>query len=115
VNYATHNLTSDVSFVLAQKGIFKQIQIAASQANGITVTPVINSGDFLHDTETACSLDDISPAEACAVLEDLATEIEKSITRGDTQDEPLELNLYLLVLNRLHNWKKMVIVRIGMT
>jgi hypothetical protein len=104
MNYSTNNLTSNEIYLLAQNSTFKQINITVSQGNEISVIPVITAGSLLQDTQSACSLEEISPAEACEVLEAIALEVEKSITQGNTSAEAIELNLYLLVLNQLHNW-----------
>jgi len=102
-SYSPRKLTPFNIYLLAQKNVYKQLQISVSLA-GITITPTINSGDFLRDTQSACALEDISPPEACEALEDLAAEVEKSISGGDARKEASELNLYLFVLNLLHNW-----------
>ncbi|HZM02298.1 MAG TPA: hypothetical protein VFC44_04670 [Candidatus Saccharimonadales bacterium] len=56
------------------------------------------------DTQSACSLKDIAPEAACGVLESLASAVEKAITNNDTDKERHNLELYLRILNRLHNW-----------
>src|ERR1700722_1170708 len=104
MNYSTDHLTSNELYLLAQKGTFKKINITLSKGNGISVTPVITAGNLLQDTQSACGLEDISHTEANEVLEAIASEVGKSITQGDTNTEAIELNLYLLVLNQLHNW-----------
>lgn len=91
--------------LLISTGITKTAQISYDPNSGtITAAPIINNGDFLRDTQFACSLGAISPAEACEVLDAIASEAEKSINQGSTNSEAIELNLYLLVLNQLHNW-----------
>jgi hypothetical protein len=90
--------------VVAEKGIYKQIKISVSSANAITITPIINNGDFLKDTQAACGLGSISPPEACEALEALAATLEKAKTKGDSRLEAETLELYLSILNRLHNW-----------
>ena len=84
-------------------GVTRQIQVTFNPTSeSLTTIPTISSGSFLQDTQFACSY--ISPPEACEALEDLAAEVEKSITKGDSSKETTELNLYLFVLNLLHNW-----------
>ena len=90
--------------MLAQKGVYKQLQVSVGAAGNLTITPIINSGDFLKDTQAACGLGSISPPEACEALEDLAATAEKAKTKGDSRLEAETLELYLSILNRLHNW-----------
>jgi len=91
--------------ILIANGMNKKIQVTFDPTNKVlAINPIINNGDLLQDTQIACSLGDISPTEACEVLESLATEIEKALNDKNTQLEAVELKLYLIILNRLHNW-----------
>jgi hypothetical protein len=89
--------------LMAQSGTYKKLQIAVS-AEGTTITPIINTDDFLHDSQSACKLLDIAPEAARDVLEELAAAVEKAIAKGDTDKERIDLELYVRILNRLHNW-----------
>jgi hypothetical protein len=102
--YSPRTLTQNNISLLARKGIYKQIRISVNSANAITITPIINSGDFLKDTQAACSLGAISPPEACEALEALAAVVEKAKSKDDSRLEAETLELYLSILNRLHNW-----------
>jgi hypothetical protein len=91
--------------ILVSNGITKKIQVTFDPTDrSLISTPIIASGGLIQDTQIACSLGDISPTEACEVLEALATEIEKAVSDGNTQIEAIELKVYLIILNRLHNW-----------
>jgi hypothetical protein len=86
-------------------GITRTVEVNYSPSSAsLTITPIVNGSDLLQDTQVACNLGDIDPAEACEVLEAIASEVEKSMTQGNANAEAIELNLYLLVLNQLHNW-----------
>ena len=99
------NISAVEQSFLVEGGVTRSVQVNYDPTAGaLTITTTINSGNFFQDTQIACSLGDISPTKACEVLEDLATEVEKAIIQGDTHAEALKLKLYLLILNRLHNW-----------
>jgi hypothetical protein len=104
MDYSSRKLSSGATFLVAQKGSYKQLRISVGAATGLTITPVINDGDFLKDTQAACGINAISPSEACEVLEDLASNVEKAKSEGNSKVEADRLEIYLLVLNRLHNW-----------
>jgi hypothetical protein len=90
---------------LVSPGVTHTVEVNYDPSSAsLTITPTVNNGGLLQDTQIACTLGAISPAEACEVLEAIALEVEKSITQGNTSAEAIELNLYLLVLNQLHNW-----------
>jgi hypothetical protein len=104
-----YNSTNTIHFskqsFLVTPGVTRTVEVSYDPtAASLTITPIVNSSDLLQDTQAACKLGDIDPAEACEVLEAIALEVEKSITQGNANAEAIELNLYLLVLNQLHNW-----------
>jgi hypothetical protein len=70
----------------------------------VGVVTQLGNGDFLKDTQAACGLGSISPSEACEALEALAAMAEKAKTKGDSGLEAETLELYVSILNRLHNW-----------
>jgi hypothetical protein len=104
-SYSPKKLFPTQVFLLAQKTATKQLKITAS-STGVTAVPVFNNGDFLRDTQSACNLKDIAPEAACDVLKALASTVEKAITEGNTDKELHSLELYLRILNRLHNWSQ---------
>jgi hypothetical protein len=90
---------------LVERGISRTAQITFDPTAGaLTITPIVNRGDFLRDTQSACGLKDIAPETACDVLGALASNVERAITEGDADRERQNLELYLRILNRLHNW-----------
>ena len=91
--------------ILVANGVTKQIRVTFDSINrSLITTPTIKAGDFLRDTQSACNLKDIAPEAACDVLEALASGVEKAISKGDVDKERLDLELYMKILNRLHNW-----------
>jgi hypothetical protein len=97
-------IENDVN-ILVTKGITKQIKVAFDPAGrSLTTTSIINKGDFSRDTQAVCGLGDIDPAAACEALEALASEVEKAISGGDKKNESEDLEVYLLILDRLHLW-----------
>jgi hypothetical protein len=103
-NFSPGMLLKNKVSLLCKKGTYKKMTISVDSAGGLTITPVINIGDFLKDTQAACGLGSISPPEACEALEDLASAVEKSKTQGNLKREAEEIEAYLSILNRLHNW-----------
>jgi hypothetical protein len=94
-----------VQSFLMEKGLTRTVSVNYDPiAEALTITPVINSGDFLRDTQSACGLDDIGPVAACEAFEALASEVEKAIIKGDTKVEAEDLEVYLFLLERLNLW-----------
>jgi len=93
--------------VLVSKGAKRQIQVSFNPTqNNLTITPTVNVGDFLRDTQLACGLNAFGPAEVCEAMEGLASKIEKARAKDDPQVETVLLNVYLAILDRLHYWGK---------
>ncbi len=93
-------LVSDIFII---PGVTKTVQISFDPAQrSLTVTPQVNGAELLKDTRVACSLDDLGPAQACAVLERVASKVSEANARQDARAEADELRLYGRVLDRLH-------------
>jgi hypothetical protein len=92
-------------FIPVENGVTKTVTLNCDPSSRIlTVVPVMVSGDFLKDTQAACGLGSISPPEACEALEALAAAVEKAKSKGNSRLEAETLELYLSILNRLHDW-----------
>ena len=92
-------------FIPVENGVTRTVTLNCDPANrSLQVVPVLAPGDFLKDTQAACGLGSISPPQACEALEALAAAVEKAKAKGDSRLEAETLELYLSILNRLHNW-----------
>lgn len=101
-----NSLTRTEIPIIAKNGFYASAQIVLNTDGTLSVSRTASSINLLEDTQSACSLADIKPAEACEVLEDLASGIDKAINKKDIQTKILDLKRYLLVLNRLNFWGK---------
>jgi len=107
LNYSSTTVTplTETVFVPTEIGVSRTVTLACDPASRtIQLALLVSLGDFLRDTQSACSLKDVAPAATCDVLEALASGVEKAITKGDTDLERIDLELYLQILNRLYNW-----------
>jgi hypothetical protein len=107
LNYSSTTVTAltETIFVPTETGVSKTVVLNCDPENRtLGLELQVSPGDFLKDTQAACGLGSISPPEACEALEALATVVEKAKSKGDSRLEAETIELYLSILNRLHNW-----------